>query len=380
MRKIDPNIITSIFRVIMERRPRIWKSLYCLVTSEKYLNRSISGSTLNKHISTLRSLHYLEPHELELTPSTKEKFLLGILQFPIFHARNNKRKNQIKSNFITQDFGMAYKKRKTKKKESVIRLYEKTNEARRKEKILVMILYQAVFGSGRHLPTNIALAGDILIDKPYRYHPLPGTGISDFLTDSKNINLGSIFNDIDFNRDEVEEVFKSLEDKGILKKIKTGQSNTNSFPEERMTISNHLLSELIREIILIFTDACLRMRCWWVHVKPPGRSGQEREWYEMMYGEKGTDNDFSKYFSKSLRLGKKIKISNINTRLTHRNYPIDPAIHKIIRSCDLTIRFRYNIIRTKYAVVFNNYQSFLEFLLNEICYPKFLQDLNEKAI
>jgi hypothetical protein len=238
----------------------------------------------------------------------------------------------------------------------------------------------AVFGSGRHLPTNIALAGDILMDKPYIFHPLPGTGISDFLTDSKNINLGSIFNDIDFSRDEVEDVFKNLEKKGILEKIKTDQSDTNSSPEDRMTISNPLLSELIREIILIFTDACLRMRCWWVHVKPPGRCGQEREWYEMMYGEKGTDNDFSKYFSKSLRLDKKIKLSNIETRSTYGNYPIDPVIHKIIRSYDLTIRFRYNAIKTKYAAIFSKYQLFLEFMLDEICYPKFLQDLNGKVI
>ena len=154
------------------------------------------------------------------------------------------------------------------------------------------------------------------------------------------------------------------------------QDNRPPAEEPRWEISDESLAKVIQEIILIFSDVCMRMRIWWNNVKRPGRKGEEREWYEIMYGEKLTDKRFGEYFEKDRS---EYMSTKQLMKLKQGIHPVNPTrLDKIIRSYDSSIRFRYKELRAKHADTVDKYHIFLEFLIDKICYPKFLQDIHKK--
>ena len=188
----------------------------------------------------------------------------------------------------------------------------------------------------------------------YEYsYILPGISISEFVL---GIRSGRVYEDISFNEKEVNDYFKLLEEKKLIKKLQ-------SYPlmilnEERYIIVDNSLKELLANCWSLASHTHTYFQYIWQAIRKP--TDAERIWYEHLWGKNRSQRWFNQYNNIRREYMKKNK-NQVLKETQERLYWEKLEIIK-----------KFNSINEEYAKIINDYSYFIFPLLN-VVYPGFLR-------
>ena len=190
----------------------------------------------------------------------------------------------------------------------------------------------------------------------YEYsYILPGISISEFVL---GIRSGRVYEDISFNENEVNEYFKLLKEKNLIKKL---QSYPLMIPdEERYIIVDNSLKELLANCWSLASYTHTYFQYIWQAIRKP--TDAERIWYEHLWGKNRSQRWFNQYNNIRREYMKK----NKNQVLKETQERIDTD--------ESEMRDKFDSINIQYAKLINDYSYLIGPLLN-IVYPQFLREV-----
>ena len=203
----------------------------------------------------------------------------------------------------------------------------------------------------------------------WEYHyQLPGISSKEFIANNESEkSKGLAYGHIDFNQnDEVNEYFKLLENKGLIKKLTRSRYLTILNEEDRYILVDnnnkkdiHKLKEFFRKCWLLHSCVTLYLIQKWKCIQPP--TDEERVWYEHLWGKDRTEQIINGYYEIRTRFNK-----SKNAKSEKED------IQKLLKSQKIGLQRKFKLIKNTYPDIIENY-SFLANPLLNLVYPQFFR-------
>ena len=203
----------------------------------------------------------------------------------------------------------------------------------------------------------------------WEYHyQLPGISSKEFIANNDSEkSKGLAYGHIDFNQDdEVNEYFKLLENKGLIKKLTRSRYLTILNEEDRYILvdnnnkkDTNKLKEFFRQCWLLHSSVTLYLIQKWKCIQPP--TDEERVWYEHLWGKDRTEQIINGYYEIRTRFNK-----SKNAKSEKED------IQKLLKYQKIGLQRKFKSIKNTYPDIIEDY-SFLANPLLNLIYPQFFR-------
>ncbi|MGI8831181.1 MAG: hypothetical protein ACR2IS_00935, partial [Nitrososphaeraceae archaeon] len=264
----------------------------------------------------------------------------------------------------------------TRRKSRIPEPMEDVEKNKRKQYLVLLLLYKATLGSGylhSHVkpePGHVAYRNyHTGAYDNYSYGHSLGVAERDIVSHGQ-FDLNGAFAYIDFSISEVKKIFNELlqHDPSVIRPIFSRAESNPAHNRRRFVIADELLKEYLQTLFAgLYSTVPLRMEETWQYIRWPNPKSGEADWYLSQYGKKR----LVQFAKRAIDIRKKLLEKSEKEKLTFLK-----SVKESIRNYDKYVRHWYKVISSpRYKTIKDNYRDVITPII-EIVYPKFLRELH----